>query len=1046
MSISTPARESTSFSLFNTNRKGKISKDYQANDENEISVEQDDIVVILFMEEVKDITKMSKVLVEHHGRLGWIPVSNLILEVDEEKKEIGVERQESLKIASLAPSPSTSSSIKSTVPSNGQNSTGAKKKSVSAPVIGSPQSSQSPSLVKMPTKISLDAPSSKSWVDFIGRSIIDSLALSKEEIKRQESIYEMLITEQDYVRDLEMIIEVYIKPLRKSKITSPKDIGIIFSVWEQLVPVNSELLRKLQIKHDINPIIDEVGDIWSNITDYMKVYTMYCSNHPYALMRLEKCNNIKSFNKFQLQCQAMPECRQLPLSSYLLKPVQRICKYPLLIREIIRHTPPTHKDYANLQQGLIKVETLVTIVNDHAKQTEMVQKMMKIQTSFNNKITIVTPARVLIMEREIMEVVIDNEDKTISRRSRILYIFNDMLVLGKEERLQIGDVVRMKLIASFEFDKLLVSQCATGEYGQDNCLVLSRKDADDSILIQCKNEEERNKIVKQLKGLISDFLKTYFRVRPTAKPVVVEKPKTNHRRSLLEEVQIPEVDNLFIFEAHLEEMNIVDSDPETIENIDIDNLHELVSTSTSSISSESDDGTISVAEKMLAQHTAMSEQITFEMSRHNPESNRNSHIFKDLPKVDDVKESMESLETPPSPTNSTTPSTPTMPGTAIQEKQRQLKQGSQEIKDPRSLTIKRMANSGNVRNKVSQELFQPNQPSQDKEKESTKEQIQAQKPVESTMDKVQIIATDKQTPHSPSDKTPQQSPSVEKTTLKTPTLPEKRQAIAVLDPKQEIKVPPPTVEKRTDKLVEKQIERPVDKNVEKPVVDKHSDKPNEKPLDKASKDKSGSKTPKSQTPSGSVNDLSAKESKSSKLSKSKTPSGSHSDLTKDPEPSPSKDKESKSTKNSKSKTPSGSNSDLTAKEPQPASSSRKAPPPIPQKSVAATSPVESSPTHSKPTPPLPTKPTSAKPDISKQTDIVASKQPEQEKKLDRENQSEKREAAPKVEKPEFVEQVIEKISLQVIQNRTVAQISKPAKSARISGVYKVEEGKREYVF
>ncbi len=49
----------------------------------------------------------------------------------------------------------------------------------------------------------------KKWVDFIGgQSVVDSMGLSKDSVKRQEVIYEMIDTERDYVNDLAIIIEV----------------------------------------------------------------------------------------------------------------------------------------------------------------------------------------------------------------------------------------------------------------------------------------------------------------------------------------------------------------------------------------------------------------------------------------------------------------------------------------------------------------------------------------------------------------------------------------------------------------------------------------------------------------------------------------------------------------------------------------------------------------------------------------------------------------------------------------------------------------------
>lgn len=77
------------------------------------------------------------------------------------------------------------------------------------------------------------------WVDFMGGAEqVAALNLSKQEIKRQEVIYEIICTEADYIHDLEIILELYIRPLQKNKIVRPKDMSIIFSNLEQLIPVN----------------------------------------------------------------------------------------------------------------------------------------------------------------------------------------------------------------------------------------------------------------------------------------------------------------------------------------------------------------------------------------------------------------------------------------------------------------------------------------------------------------------------------------------------------------------------------------------------------------------------------------------------------------------------------------------------------------------------------------------------------------------------------------------------------------------------------------
>ena len=100
------------------------------------------------------------------------------------------------------------------------------------------------------------------WVDFMGGAeAVAKLNLSKQDIKRQEVIYEIISTEEDYVRDLEFIIEHYMRPLQKNKLIRDKDLAIIFSNIEQVLPVNQELHHALSAIQAKNPIINIVGDI-----------------------------------------------------------------------------------------------------------------------------------------------------------------------------------------------------------------------------------------------------------------------------------------------------------------------------------------------------------------------------------------------------------------------------------------------------------------------------------------------------------------------------------------------------------------------------------------------------------------------------------------------------------------------------------------------------------------------------------------------------------------------------------------------------------------
>ena len=122
---------------------------------------------------------------------------------------------------------------------------------------------------------------------------------------------------------------------------------------------------------------------------------MYCSNQPFAVLLFQSLQT-NAFRKFVeviilyffkfiflffsflsffeinenniiylfQDCSRLPECAKINILGYLIKPVQRICRYPLLFKEIIKVTNSTHPDYNNLLASIEKLEAVVAIVNE----------------------------------------------------------------------------------------------------------------------------------------------------------------------------------------------------------------------------------------------------------------------------------------------------------------------------------------------------------------------------------------------------------------------------------------------------------------------------------------------------------------------------------------------------------------------------------------------------------------------------------------------------------------------------------------------------------
>jgi len=123
------------------------------------------------------------------------------------------------------------------------------------------------------------------------------------------------------------------------------------------------LLRALQVRRDMSEggIIRMIGDILCENLPCMTAYIRFCSRQLSAAHFLQQLTEESpEFRTIVKQCQSDPSTNGMPLSSFLIKPVQRITRYPLLIVKILDYTPDNHPDRQNLQEALAKAEEFCT--------------------------------------------------------------------------------------------------------------------------------------------------------------------------------------------------------------------------------------------------------------------------------------------------------------------------------------------------------------------------------------------------------------------------------------------------------------------------------------------------------------------------------------------------------------------------------------------------------------------------------------------------------------------------------------------------------------
>ncbi|XP_053781798.1 intersectin-2 isoform X2 [Desmodus rotundus] len=203
------------------------------------------------------------------------------------------------------------------------------------------------------------------------------------ERKRQGYIHELIQTEERYVDDLQLVVEVFQKRMAESGSLTEGEMALIFVNWKELIMSNTKLLKALRVRKKTGGEkmpVQMIGDILAAELSHMQAYIRFCSCQLNgAALLQQKTDEDADFKEFLKKLASDPRCKGMPLSSFLLKPMQRITRYPLLIRSVLENTPENHTDHSSLKLALERAEELCSQVNEGVREKESSDRLEWIQ-------------------------------------------------------------------------------------------------------------------------------------------------------------------------------------------------------------------------------------------------------------------------------------------------------------------------------------------------------------------------------------------------------------------------------------------------------------------------------------------------------------------------------------------------------------------------------------------------------------------------------------------------------------------------------------------
>ncbi|KAK5852872.1 hypothetical protein PBY51_006709 [Eleginops maclovinus] len=195
-------------------------------------------------------------------------------------------------------------------------------------------------------------------------------------------VQEILDTERTYVQDLRSIVEDYLESIsNQSRLAlSSEDKGSLFGNIQGIYHFNRDLLHDLE-KCNADPVA--IAECFVSKSEEFHIYTQYCTNYPRSVAVLTECMRNKALAKFFRERQESLR-HSLPLGSYLLKPVQRILKYHLLLHEIANHMEKDTETYEVVQEAIDTMQRVAWHINDMKRKHEHAVRLQEIQSLLTN--------------------------------------------------------------------------------------------------------------------------------------------------------------------------------------------------------------------------------------------------------------------------------------------------------------------------------------------------------------------------------------------------------------------------------------------------------------------------------------------------------------------------------------------------------------------------------------------------------------------------------------------------------------------------------------
>ncbi|XP_071057464.1 uncharacterized protein [Onthophagus taurus] len=198
----------------------------------------------------------------------------------------------------------------------------------------------------------------------------------KKRSERKEIISEIVETEEKYSRDLQIILEEFYQPMLVAGLLTSEQLSAIFLNVEELLENSQALAERLRDAVEIaieqgdeDLLTVNIGKLILEAAPMLHAFETYCVRQGAASLLLASLEKEKELLRIFLRVSQMENTvlRRMNLNSFLMVPVQRVTKYPLLLARLYKVTSVHHETREQLKEAQHKIELHLNHMNSETK-------------------------------------------------------------------------------------------------------------------------------------------------------------------------------------------------------------------------------------------------------------------------------------------------------------------------------------------------------------------------------------------------------------------------------------------------------------------------------------------------------------------------------------------------------------------------------------------------------------------------------------------------------------------------------------------------------